>query len=269
MKIGTIHWNFPQTLTMEQIFAKAAEIGYEGLELGIWDDDALLSFNSTKEQLDEIKSYGKKYNLDIYSIMSPIYAKYRFTSNNADDRAKAMEFLKKHIEIASYLGCESILVIPGFVEEDVDYEVAYNRALDAFKEIKPFAEEYKVEVGLENITNKFLLSPIELRDFIDKVGSKYVGSYFDIANTLDNGYPQHWINALGDRIVKVHVKDYYTKHRICTDFFEGDVNWPDVMKVLRESGYDGWITAEMKITPFHPEHSLVNTYNAMKELIKY
>ena len=66
-------------------------------------------------------------------------------------------------------------------------------------ELKEYAEKYKVEIGLENVWNKFLVSPMGMRDFIDKVDSKYVGSYFDVGNVLFNGYPEHWISCLGNR----------------------------------------------------------------------
>lgn len=103
--------------------------------------------------------------------------------------------------------------IPGKV---VDYATTYERSLEAMMELKEYAEQYKVEIGLENVWNKFLVSPMEMRDFIDKVDSKYVGSYFDVGNVLFNGYPEHWITILGDRIKKVHFKDYRVAKRRIT-----------------------------------------------------
>ena len=117
--------------------------------------------------------------------------------------------------MASVLGCQTILVIPGCVNAEfaapgkvMDYETCYNRSLESIQKVKEYAQQYQVEIGLENVWNKFLLSLLEMRDFIDKVNSPWVGAYLDIGNTLANGYPEHWIRALGDRIKKVHFKDY-------------------------------------------------------------
>jgi hexulose-6-phosphate isomerase len=117
------------------------------------------------------------------------------------------------------------------------------------KEIAAYAAEKKVYVGVENVGNKFLLSPLETRDFIDKADCEYVGAYFDCGNILGTGYPDHWIRILGNRIKKIHVKDQkITEPGLC-DLLTGDVDYPAVMKALREVGYDGFITAEVDVKP--------------------
>ena len=137
--------------------------------------------------------------------------------------------------------------------------------------VKQYAEEYKVNIGLENVWNKFLLSPMEMRDFIDKIGSDYVGSYLDIGNTLANGYPEHWIRTLGNRIKKVHFKDYRIEagglHGF-VDLLAGDVNYPAVVNELEQIGYDGWVTAEMIPNyKYHTETIIYNTSNAMDRIL--
>jgi len=155
--------------------------------------------------------------------------------------------------------------------EIVDYDVAYDRCLEALKELAPVAEEYQVELCIENVWNKFLLSPLEMRDLIDKVNSPWVGSYFDVGNVLYCGYPEQWIKILGKRIRKVHFKDF--KRSVGTldgfgDLLSGDVNWKNVRAALEKNGYDGWVTAEM-LPPYaqYPETILYNTSNAMNRII--
>ena len=119
--------------------------------------------------------------------------------------------------------------------------------------------------------NKFLLSPMEMADFIDKVGSDYVGSYFDVGNVVYIGHPEHWIKILGKRIKKVHLKDYRKEAGgLCgfVDLLSGDVNWKNVTDKLGEIGYDGWVTAEM-LPPytFYPETIVYNTSNAMDKIL--
>src|SRR5690606_28245567 len=132
-------------------------------------------------------------------------------------------------------GVGTILVITGAVGVDfipgcevVQYDRAYDRALEAISKLAADAKANNVHIGIENVWNKFLLSPLEMKTFIDATGSEYVGSYFDVGNAVQNGYPEHWITILGHRIKKVHFKDYRRQagglHGF-VDLLAGDVNY--------------------------------------------
>ena len=226
----------------------------------------------------EIKAFADSIGLELYSVASGLYWTYNYTSGDEKNREKAKAITKKQLEIASWLGCDTILVVPGAVKvafdpesELIEYDVAYERALAALKELAPYAESLQVSIGVENVWNKFLLSPVEMADFIDKVGSDYVGSYFDVGNVLHIGYPEYWIKVLANRIKKVHFKDYRVAagglHGF-VDLLSGEVNWPAVMKQFESIGYDGWVTAEM-IPPYthYPETIIYNTSNAMDKIL--
>ena len=140
------------------------------------------------------------------------------------------------------------------------------------KELAPDAEAAGVVIGLENVWNKFLLSPLEMRDFLDKVGSDYVKAYFDIGNVVVNGYPEHWIRILGSRIARVHVKDFRTivgNINGFVDLLGGDVNFPEVVKALREVGYDSYLTAEMNGFPCASDAVVVRTLDALTRIVNY
>jgi hexulose-6-phosphate isomerase len=192
-------------------------------------------------------------------------------------RQKASALLDKQISCAAALGIDAILVVPGAVGVDfipggevVSYEEAWTRASDFIKAALPAAEKAGVTLCIENVWNKFLLSPLEMRAFIDSFGSERVGSYFDVGNTLALGYPEHWIAALGTRIKRVHFKDYRravgSVDGFC-DLLSGDVNWPGVIAELKAVGYTGWVAAEMiPPVPFYkhcPEVLIHNTSRAM------
>jgi len=276
MKKGISIWSFAEP-DIKKCFQLAKDAGYDGVEVAL-DLEGPVNVNSTKEEMLELKAYAESIGLELYSVASGLYWTYNYTSANAENRAKAKEITKKQLEIASWLGCNTILVVPGAVNvafepgsEIVEYDVAYERALEALRELAPVAESYKVSIGVENVWNKFLVSPMEMADFIDKVGSDYVGSYFDVGNVLYVGYPEHWIKVLGSRIKKVHFKDYRRQagdlHGF-VDLLSGDVNWPAVMEQFKNIQYDGWVTAEM-LPPYtyYPETILYNTSNAMDKII--
>lgn len=276
MKKGISIWSFAGADLKENMLL-AKDAGFDGIELAL-DEKGMVSLESTKEDIIKVKEMAQEIGLELYSVASGLYWTYNYTSANEENRKKAKEITKKQLEVASWLGCDTILVVPGAVNvafdpesEIVEYDVAYKRAQEALLELAPYAEELKVSIGVENVWNKFLLSPLEMVSFIDSIGSDYVGAYFDVGNVLYIGYPEHWIKALGKKIKKVHFKDYRKETGgLCgfVDLLAGDVNWPEVMNQFKAIGYDGWVTAEM-LPPYthYPETILYNTCNSMKKII--
>ncbi|MEG1242542.1 MAG: sugar phosphate isomerase/epimerase family protein, partial [Oscillospiraceae bacterium] len=155
--------------------------------------------------------------------------------------------------------------------EVIDYDIAYERSLAALRELAPYAEEKGVNIGIENIWNKFLLSPLEMRDFLDAVGSPRVGAYLDVGNMMLFGYPQHWIKILGSRIKKVHFKDYRRAVGSLAGFVDllaGDVDWDKVVEGFDAIGYEGWANAEMCPTyRLHTDQMIFNASGAMDSIL--
>ena len=273
MKKGISIWSFPP-LSLKEAFALAKDAGFEGVEVALDEAAGEITLSSTEAQLQQVKQQADDAGIQLYSVASGLYWSYWLCSEDAAEQNKAKDIVKKQLDTAAALGCESILVIPGTVNAEfaqpgrvMDYDVVYNRSMEALQELKSYAEERKVEIGLENVWNKFLLSPLEMRDFIDKLDSAYVGSYLDIGNVLSNGYPEQWVKILGDRIKKVHFKDYRMDagglHGF-VDLLAGDVNYPAVVEALKGVGYDGWVTAEM--IPNYKYHTETIIYNTSKSM---
>lgn len=275
MKKGISIWSFAET-DLKKCMELAKDAGFDGLELAL-DEHGPVSMDSTKEDILKVKQMAEEVGIELYSLACGLYWVYNYTSANEENVKRAKEITKKQLEVASWLGCDTILVVPGAVEvafdpgEIVEYDVAYERALAAIRELAPVAESLKVSIGVENVWNRFLLSPMEMADFIDKVGSDYVGAYFDVGNVLFSGFPEHWIKILNNRIKKVHFKDYRRKagdlHGF-VDLLSGEVNWTAVMTQLEKIGYDNWVSAEM-LPPYthYPETIIYNTSNAMDKIL--
>ena len=277
MKKGINIWSFAEG-TLKEKMKLARDAGFDGIELSL-DETGEVSLESTEKELLDIKAYAESIGLELYSIASGLYWTYNYTSAIDANREMAKKITKKQLEVANILGCDTILVVPGAVEvafdpgEVVEYDVAYNRAQEALKELAPYAEKLKVAIGVENVWNRFLLSPVEMAQFIDEIGSDYVGSYFDVGNVLFLGYPEHWIKVLNKRIKKVHFKDFRREAGNgnlsgFVDLLAGDVNYPAVMEEFKKIGYDGWVSAEM-IPPYknYPETIIYNTSNAMDKIL--
>lgn len=276
MKKGINIWSFPAG-TIKESLTLAKKAGFEGVELAL-NGEGELSLNSTEKELLAIKKTADDLGLSLYSLSCGLCWDYRLSDDDKTMRERAKDMIKAQLNAAKVLGADTILVLPGVVnvefsmpEKKVAYDVVYERALEGLSELKGYAEELKVNIGLENVWNKFLLSPMEMRDFIDKVGSDYVGSYFDVGNVLYCGYPEDWVRILGKRIKKVHFKDYRMAagglHGF-VDLLAGDVNYPEVVKALSEIGYDDWVSAEMIPNyKYHTDAIIYNTSNAMDRIL--
>lgn len=277
MKKGINIWSFPAGSIKENL-TLAKDAGFEGVELAL-NAEGELSMQSKEAELLEIKKVAEDLGLSLYSLSSGLCWDYRLSDDDPAMREKAKDMIKKQLESAKILGADTVLVIPGVVnvsfshpEVKVAYDVVYERALEGLSALKSYAEGLKVNIGLENVWNKFLLSPMEMRDFIDKVDSEYVGSYFDVGNTLYCSYPEDWVRILGKRIKKVHFKDYRMEagglHGF-VDLLAGDVDYPEVVRALEEIGYDDWVSAEMIPNYKHYTETIIyNTSNAMDKILR-
>ena len=246
LKKGISYWSF-RNKSYEEAFAFAKEQGFDGVEVTL-DAGGELTPETSDEGVLKIKALAEKYGLELYSVATGLYWQYSFASNDAGIRKKAKQILHRQLDVAKMLGCDSILVVPASVDENTPYDVVYDRALDAMRDGAKYAEECGVNIGVENVWNKFLLSPLEYRDFIDKVGSPYVKAYFDVGNVVYDGWPEQWIDILGSRICKIHIKDYVRDDRTLAGFCDitkGDVNFEKVISALDRAGYDSFCTAEV------------------------
>ena len=179
--------------------------------------------------------------------------KYPLSSHDPDVVAKSMEGLKTSFRNASLWGADTVLVVPAVVNPETSYQQAWERSQTQIRKILPLAEEVKVIVAVEEVWNKFLLSPLEMARYVDEFQSPWVRSYFDVGNVVLYGYPQDWIRTLGKRIVKLHIKDFSfredprIKKRVA-DFVnlrDGDIDWKEVYRALSEIGYQGSATVEL------------------------
>ena len=278
MKISASYWIFDGgldgSLPIGSAMEQASKLGFEAIELGI-ASQGVLTHNTTQAECEEIVREAEKHGLEISGVASGESWTTSPTANDEDVRKKIIDFTQKALQVTQWLGTDAYLFVPGAVEvfflpdaEVIPYDVCYQRASEAISQLVPVAEKLGVAIAVENVWNKFLLSPLEMREFIDNFNTSQVGVYFDVGNVLLTGYPDQWIHILGSRIKRVHIKDF--KRSVGTadgfvDLLEGDVDFEAVKQALSEINYDGYVTAEMiPFTPGRPE----KTAAAMKKIFK-
>ena len=164
---------------------------------------------------------------------------------NPEVIAKGHAEIENALRTSKAVGCPTMLLVPAVVTDRVTYKMAWENSQKNIRPMIPLAEELGVVIAIENVWNKFLLSPLEFAQYIDEFDSPWVQAYFDVGNVVAFGYPEDWIRTLGKRIHKVQWKEFKREGFEFSKLpYEGDVDWRAVRKAMDEVGYEGWVTEE-------------------------
>jgi hexulose-6-phosphate isomerase len=258
MKKSISYWSFPGGLDaaapIKETMQGAKDAGFDCIEL-CFGTAGVLSPATTEAECRQILADAKAIGIEISSLCTGMYWDCSLTDDDEAVRQKAFDLTVSYIRCAKMLKLKNILVVPGAVDvffkpdfKKVQYDVVWKRSVAQLKKLAKVAGKSGVTICVENVWNKFLLSPVEMKCFLDAIGSKNVAVYFDVGNIMLYGFPQQWIRILGKRIKRIHFKGFKTSVGTAAgfcDLLDGDVPWAEVMQAFREVGYDGPCTAEM------------------------
>jgi L-ribulose-5-phosphate 3-epimerase len=274
------YWSFERGLSNEHSIrdaaAQAREAGFEAIELAI-GESGVLSVASSLDDCRRIRADVESFGLRLESVASGMTWGCSPSHPDPNIRRRAIELQAAALEHVAWLGCTSMLFIPGAVcipwdssYPFVPYEDAIRWAREATQILLKTAQRVKVELCIENVWNGMFYSPLEYRDFIDSFDSALVRAYLDVGNCMgQHQHPPHWIQILGSRIGRVHFKDFRRAvgnlDGFC-DLLEGDQPWAETMTALRSAGYGKTLTAEM--IPYAPGR-VEKTGRAMRQITKF
>jgi L-ribulose-5-phosphate 3-epimerase len=228
----------------EERFRLARAVGFEDVELATTPD---------MKEAEAAKKAAQAAGIRIHSVMNQAHWKFPLSSPDPAVVAQSIQGMETSLRNAQFWGADTVLLVPGVVNKEVGYKDAWDRSAKAIRKMLPLAEKLKVVIGIENVWNKFLLSPIEFAGYVDQFKSPWVKAYFDVGNIVLYGFPQDWIRTLGKRIVKLHFKDFSFRRdpvikKSAADFCalrEGDVDWKAVHQALAGIGFQGTATVEL------------------------
>lgn len=227
----------PKDLPDAEKLKLAKKCGYEGIEMSGPIDD-----------LDAAGKFGDLARESGVPVHSVVYGGWKYPLSDPDPAVveKGVAAMQSAMRSAKALGADTVLLVPAIVNEKVRYVEAYDRTQKVIPSLFPLADELNVNIAIEFVWNNFLLSPREFAKYIDELNHPRLKAYFDTGNVVKYGWPQDWIRTLGNRIVKIHLKDFKRKGELWTNLRDGDVNWPEVRKALDEVGYNGYVTPELE-----------------------
>jgi len=227
----------PKDLSFEQRFRLAVDVGFHLMEVRTVETDA---------EAQQIKDGADAAGLRIHSVMNQAHWRNPISSPDPAVVDQSVAGMEASLRQAELYGAETVLLVPAVVQQDTTYEQAWERSQHVIRErILPVAEQTGVVVALEEVWNKFLLTPRDFVQYIDEFNHPLIKAYFDVGNLVHYGVPEHWIEAIGGkRMAKVHLKDYSRKDGF-TPLGEGTVDWEAVRAAFDSIGYEGAATVEL------------------------
>lgn len=239
---------------LDEEFAKLQSNGFTNCQLCCWDPDIM-----NDEHAQKINSAVEKYNIEITAFwcgwsgpavwnfyegphtLGIVPQTYRY--QRVQEIIKGCDFAKKfHVK--------DIITHMGFLPEIPTTDL-YNEVVSSIKYIaahcKKNGQYLLFETGQE--------TPVTLKRTIEDVGLDNLGINLDPANLILYGKanPVDALKVFGEYVRNIHGKDgcYPTDGRHLgkeMPIGKGDVDYPALIKKLKEIGYDGPITIEREIS---------------------
>jgi L-ribulose-5-phosphate 3-epimerase len=239
VKKGLVWDMLPEKMTVAERMKLARACGYDVVQAPTTAD---------QRAAEELGKAAEAAGMRIDSVMNMAHWKYPLSSSDRAVVAKSVEGMKTSLQNAKLWGADAVLLVPAVVNAETSYAAAWQRSQGMIKEeLMPLAAEMKVVIAIEEVWNKFLLSPLEMSMYIDDFESPWVKAWFDVGNVVLYGYPQDWIHTLGKNIYKVHLKDFKRKENgyAWVNLGDGDVDWTAVRTAFADVGYAGSVIAEL------------------------
>lgn len=239
IKKGVLLDMLPAKLSYADRMKMARDVGFEVIQAPTTPDQG---------EAEGIKKAADAANVRIDSVMNTDHWKYPLSSADAAVVEKSLAGMRTSLHNAKLWGSDAVLLVPAVVNPQTSYRDAWIRSQAQIRKLLPLAEELKIVIAIEEVWNKFLLSPLEMATYVSEFKSTWIQAWFDVGNVLLYGYPQDWIRTLGKSIVKVHLKDFKRKEDgyEWVNLGDGDVDWTVVREAFREIGYSGSAINELK-----------------------
>src|SRR5690349_23159280 len=200
---------------------------------------------------DEVIAAFKETGLAAASVCDHIHWLKPLSAPDEATRQLGLDGLLQSLQDAHAYGAGSVLLVPGIARDGVSYDQCWDRSIVEIKKAIPLAKELGVKISIENVGNNFITKPEQAVAYLEAINSEWVGWHFDIGNVgAKYGPAERWIQVLGKRINRIHVKDFSAKPTVPgtraqrPKLLDGETNWPAVMNALDRAGYQGWAISE-------------------------
>ena len=231
--------------TLVEKFQLLKDVGFDGVEM-----DGPSGYD-WKEVVDAKIEVG----FEVPGVVCSTHWSKPLSDPKPEVRAEGVAGLEAALRDARLFGASTVLLVPGVCNGNVSYKDAWERSTHELAAVLPLARELDVKIALENVWNDFITDAKEAARYLDQFKGEHLGWYFDVGNIVRYDDPVNWVRALGERIIKLDIKDYSRAKMEAEGVWKGfdckigapesSAGWAEVMAALAEVGYEGWGSAEV------------------------
>jgi sugar phosphate isomerase/epimerase len=174
-------------------------------------------------------------------------------SPDAKSRADRIRMIQNTLEFAKAIGAENISITSGKALPTMPPELAMKQLHESLWPVLESAEKLKVRVGIECEPMLFIEWATELRELIDRLGSKMLGANLDIGHSvvLGENIPAT-LKLLDGRIWNCHIEDIPGRKHYHLIPGQGTMDWAGLKRGLLDAKYDRFLTVELYTYPDRP-----------------
>ncbi len=241
-------------VTPEECIKACAKAGYKVLDMNFCDmgnPGMPLTFDNWQEWVHSIKALGDELGLEFSQTHSVFYD---IGDKTLDGIAWRDELVRRSIIASGIIGAKWVVLHPGSIESNgMSPEQSIKANVEYFTPYVKLAKENGVGIALENLPDfarqngrRFGGTVAEIIDLVDAFNDDAVGVCWDFGHANIMGCNQaEALRAIGNRLVAVHVQDNYGVNDDHLAPFYGTIDWPVIMKTLKEINYKYDFTYEI------------------------
>jgi hexulose-6-phosphate isomerase len=223
--------------TWQKEFEIAQEIGYAAIE---WIVEKPVETNAlmTDSGKAEIKKVIASTGVRIDYVCADIFMQQPLVRMTEETKLQNKDYLLEILKNAKEVGALGV-EIPFVDNSSIKNDKEKQEFIDAMQGSFKLAKDLDLKISLETD-----LSPFAFRELLEAVGLDFVQANYDIGNSASLGFdPKEELEAYGQRILNVHVKDRKLGGTT-VPLGTGSADIQGVFQKLNEIGYAGGITMQ-------------------------
>lgn len=226
------------------------ESGFDGIDFSMFcmsEDDNLLNTPSYKEHIKEVKKIAESYSVSFEQSHAPFPP---VRENDAEYTVKTMDKVKRALEIAGVLDAKICVVHPCVFSEN-----QFERNMEMYHTLEPYARDYGVKIALENmwgwddkldrIVPNVCSTAEDFNRYVDAVNPEIFTACLDLGHCgLVGEDCASMIRDMGSRLGCLHIHDNDHIHDSHTLPYLSKMDWDSILKALADINYSGNFTYE-------------------------
>ena len=254
-----IHYRY---YSLEYFFASCVENKIDNIELWLCPHHINLSSELLVDRLDYINYLVENKDMNIVCVCpeqnNP--KPNNIASKDQELSISSINYFKKVIDVAQYIGSDKILMTSGWAFYDEDFDDAWDRSLTNMREVASYAKKKQIKICIESLQKKesiLVNSLSSMKRYLVELNHDNVYVALDLgALGSANETIEQWFEEFNDLIIHIHFVDGKpTGHLAIGD---GNRCIEDDLSTINRFNYEGYLSFEFANSMYFEEPKLAD-----------